>query len=81
VHCYRHHFEKKGVKLNLDNLPKQSKVNEQDFLFTPVSCDDFYKMGTITVIFIARKPKAREQTSLPPTPLFIDDSFTRPGIK
>jgi 2-polyprenyl-3-methyl-5-hydroxy-6-metoxy-1,4-benzoquinol methylase/uncharacterized protein YbaR (Trm112 family) len=79
VQPYRHGFNKQGIELDFANTPEQTHVNESDFLFKPVQLDDFYRLHTLTVIFVAQKPKPEYDLPNPGSSLkFVDDSFTRP---
>lgn len=79
VQCYRHSFSHMKIELDFSNTPEKTAVTERDFLFEPVSLDDFYNRHTLTTIFVAKKPKV--VYAIPPensTLEFIDESFTRP---
>jgi hypothetical protein len=79
VQPYRHGIHDSDVKLDFSNTPADTQVTEKDFLFSPISIDEFYRQHTLTVIFVAQKP--RSKNDLPDKEKlakFVDDSFTRP---
>lgn len=76
VQLYRHVFDKPGVPLDFHNTPEQTVISQKDFIFEPVSFEQF--LHSLTAVFVLRKP--REEKELPPkgSPLtFVDDSITR----
>lgn len=78
VQPYVHTFDKPGLELNFAHTPEETRINETDFIFEPVTVDDFYCRHTLTVIFVAKKPKAARATPFPNSRVtFVDDSFTR----
>ena len=81
VQCYRHSFSHTTINLDFANTPENTIVTERDFYFEPISVDEFYKKHTLTVIFVAHKPKVESAISPKSSTLkFIDESFTRPFI-
>jgi 2-polyprenyl-3-methyl-5-hydroxy-6-metoxy-1,4-benzoquinol methylase len=78
VELYRHHFEKSGIELNFANTPEQTIVTEEDFLFSPISLDHLYEAGSITALFVVKKPVPKQELPLSNSVIsFIDDSYTR----
>jgi SAM-dependent methyltransferase len=78
IQPYLHRLGKSGLELNFANTPEQTHINETDFIFEPISVDDFYRHNTLTAIFIAQKPRTESELPPPDSILsFIDDSFTR----
>lgn len=79
VQPYLHGFEKAGYELDFGNTPEETVVNEADFLFEPISIEEFTQRKTLTVIFVARRPKPEgEIPAWDSRPGWVDDSFTRP---
>jgi SAM-dependent methyltransferase len=80
VDTYRHWLEKAGAILDLYNLPEQTVITEEDFIFVPVSLKDLYELPTISAIFIAAQKRAKDQLPARSHSVkFVDDSFTRPA--
>jgi 2-polyprenyl-3-methyl-5-hydroxy-6-metoxy-1,4-benzoquinol methylase len=78
IECYMHHFEKPGITLDFGNTPEQTIVNEEDFLFLPISLERLSEIGTITAMFVARNPRPKDELPSPGSGIsFVDDSFTR----
>lgn len=81
VQPYRHSFERQDVKLDFNRTPEQTRINEQDFRFDEIPLERFYQEETLTVIFVARRPRPESELPRVNEPiLFVDDSFTRPLV-
>jgi len=80
IQCYRHEFCKPGVSLNFGNSPEETAITENDFIFTPVSVDDYYvSPNMLSVLMAVRQARAMDELpSLDEPIVFIDNSFTRP---
>jgi 2-polyprenyl-3-methyl-5-hydroxy-6-metoxy-1,4-benzoquinol methylase len=78
IEPYWHGFHKPGATLDFMNTPEQSSMSEKDFIFTPISMEALYKDSSLTVIFVARKPRAEDELPPPSAPLtFVEGSFTK----
>lgn len=74
-----HGVETIGGEPQQEHLMSQSALDEKVFKFAAGTVDDMYRMYTLTAIFVAEKPRAREDCPREAAPLvFIDDSFSRP---
>ena len=56
VQPYRHSYERSDIALDFANTPAQTRVNENNFLFEPVSLEQLYALHTFTVLFVVRDP-------------------------
>ena len=78
IQCYSHVCKKPGIQLNFANTPDETIVKENDFEFRQIGLSDFYNKPTLTIVFLASKP--RPLSVIPDyfdnIPM-IDDSFTR----
>ena len=78
IQPYWHGFNKPGVPLDFLNTPEQAVINEMDFIFKPISLDEYYSNPSLGVIFVVSDPIS--ESRLPPKNLqveFVDNSFTR----
>jgi 2-polyprenyl-3-methyl-5-hydroxy-6-metoxy-1,4-benzoquinol methylase len=78
IQCFRHWIAKEGTTITLTESPEQTAVNEEDFVFHPISLDEYCTVPSYTAVFVVRKPRPAREIPSPGTPLsFIDSSFTR----
>ncbi len=76
VQLYRHVFNKPGVPLDFHNTPEQTVISQKDFIFEPVSFEQF--VHSLTAAFVLRKPRHEKELPLKGSPVtFVDDSVSR----
>ncbi len=78
VQCFHHSFYKPGYPLNFANTPAESRINENDFLFTPISVEEYYTNPSLTVVLLAQTP--RKSSEMPPKEeqgIYLENSFSR----
>lgn len=78
INCISHTFNNPAIKLDFNNTPEETKINEKSFTFTEVSLDEFYSQMPLTIIFLAKNPTRIESK---PVFQFVEDSLTRPLIE
>jgi SAM-dependent methyltransferase len=78
IDCYRHFFDKPGVRLNFGNQPSEVVITEADFTFNLLTLEEMYRVQTFSAIFLASGLKPARRLPRPGSRVkFIDDSFTR----
>ncbi len=80
IQPYWQGLNKPDVPLNFVNTPEQTVINEQDFLFRPISVEEYYGPNfSLGVTFVLSKPRLEYELPSPGFKIhFIDKSFTRP---
>lgn len=78
VQCVWHGFNKPEYPLDFGSTPAQTRIDERDFTFKTIDVEEFYRNPTLSVIFLAHKP--RPASDIPPSDFsltFLENSFTR----
>ncbi len=80
VTSYCHKFTRGDeIKLDFVNFPEQCKITEHDFEFIEAPPAKMREIGTLTALFVARKPLSPSEIPPAGTPTdFVDESTSRP---
>jgi 2-polyprenyl-3-methyl-5-hydroxy-6-metoxy-1,4-benzoquinol methylase len=55
--CFAHICTRNDVMLDFANKPAQCKIDEYDFSFHSCTLDEIVALGSLTTLFVARKPR------------------------
>ncbi len=78
VDVYRHICSRTDIPIDFLNHPDKCVITEKDFTFPPCTTEEMGTLGTLTAVFVARKPKAADEIPPAGSPVeFVDESFTR----
>lgn len=77
VQPYGHYFNKPGYPLDFANSPAETAINEMDFLFAPITVEDFDDCRSLTALFVARGPRPQKELAPAGSAIhFVDDSIS-----
>jgi hypothetical protein len=56
IQCFGHICMRNNVMLDFANTPTQCKIDEHDFSFPTCTVEEIVSLGSLTALFVARKP-------------------------